>query len=147
MVQTPVGAKCRACAQVRRLPMFELGPIDYLKVSGIALGAAIGCGVALTLMLGMVPFLGILRLLLMAGLGYVVSEAILKFSRKRGNVVGIIAALAAVIGVIVGPAALFIVGGGNPVLALVVAASLAFRDLWSILSLAVAAAVAYSRVR
>src|SRR6478672_1827075 len=58
MIQTPVGARCRQCAQLRKLPMFELRPLDYLKAIGAALGASIACGVVLALVLQMVPFLG-----------------------------------------------------------------------------------------
>ena len=147
LIQTPVGSRCRECAQLRRLPMFVLGPLDYLKVIGVALGASIACGIALALVLQLVPFLGILRFFLMAGLGYTVAEAVTRFTRKQGKVVGIVAGLSAVIGVIVGSAALYMVGGANVVLAFMAASASAVLPLWNLLGLVVAAFMAYSRTR
>jgi hypothetical protein len=147
MIQSPVGARCRACAQIRKLPMFVLSPADYLKAIGTALGASIVCGAVVALALHLAPFLGILRFFLMAGLGYAVAEAMLRFTRKRGTVVGAIAGIAVVIGVIVGQALFFLVGGADPVLAFMVATATAILPIWSLLGVVVAAAVAFSRVR
>jgi hypothetical protein len=147
MIQTPVGARCRTCARIRKLPMFVLSPTDYLKAIGTALAASIVCGAVVTLVLHLAPFLGILRFFLMAGLGYAVAEALLRFTRKRGTVVGVIAGLAVVIGVIVGQAAFFLLGGADPVLAFMVAAATAILPVWSLLGVVVAAVVAFSRVR
>jgi hypothetical protein len=46
MIQTPVGARCRQCAGLRRLPMFDVRPLDLVKgflsaVAASAAGAAI----------------------------------------------------------------------------------------------------------
>ena len=38
LVQTPVGARCRKCAGLRRLPTYEIAPQQYLKAVGVALG-------------------------------------------------------------------------------------------------------------
>src|SRR4051794_30384093 len=51
LIQTPVGSRCRQCAQLRRLPMFVLGPLDYLKAIGAALGVSVACGIAVALVL------------------------------------------------------------------------------------------------
>ena len=45
MVQTPVGFRCRECADVRRLPTYELTPPQYLKAVGVGLGLAIVIGI------------------------------------------------------------------------------------------------------
>src|SRR3954465_11602507 len=60
LIQTPVGARCRDCAQLRKLPMFQVGPVDYLRGAGGGLAAAIGGGLALTFLQRLVPFVGFL---------------------------------------------------------------------------------------
>jgi hypothetical protein len=57
MVQTPVGARCRECAQLRRPPMYSLGPASVARVAG----AAVGVGAAVGLVWGLlVPGFGLL---------------------------------------------------------------------------------------
>src|SRR4051812_8829736 len=148
LIQTPVGSRCRPCARIRKLPIFVLSPLDYLKAVGAALIASVVAGAVLALLLQMAPFLGILRFFLMAGLGYVVGEAVSRCTgRKRGNVLGVIAGIAVVIGVIVGQAVFFMSTGGDAVLAFPVAVASAVLPIWSLLGLVVAAAVAFSRAR
>jgi hypothetical protein len=147
LIQTPVGSRCRTCAHIKKLPMFTLSPLDFLTVTGIALAASIVCGVVVAFALHLAPFLGILRFFLMAGLGYAVGEALLRFTRKRGTIVGVIAGLSVVVGVIVGQAAFFVLGGADPVLAIAVSAFQSFLSIWSLLYLAVAAVIAFTRVR
>jgi hypothetical protein len=148
LIATPVGSRCRDCAQLRRLPMFVLGPVDYLKAIGAGLGSAILAGIVLARVLHLVPFLGFLRFFLMAGFGYVVGEAVSRLTgNKQGNILGIIAGLAVVVGAIVGQAVFYIANGANPMLALSVAFATAVFQIWSLLGLVVAAAVAFSRAR
>lgn len=45
LVMTPVGAKCRRCARVRRLPTFDLSPVVLVA----AILASVGGGIALGL--------------------------------------------------------------------------------------------------
>jgi hypothetical protein len=148
MIQTPVGARCRQCAQLRKLPMFELRPLDYLRAIGAALGASIVCGVVLALVLQMVPFLGFLRFFLMVGVGYVVGDAVTRLAnRKRGTVVGVIAGVSVPIGLILGQAGIYIAGGAFPLLAITVAIATNLVSIWSLFGMVVAAVVAYMRVR
>lgn len=148
LIQTPVGARCRACARLRRLPMFEVGPRDYLRGIGAGLGAGYGGGLVLTLVQAMVPFFGFLGLLLMLGFGYVVGEAVSRATRsKRGNGLGAVAAIAVPLGLIAARATLFIVGGVPPSVAFAGAAASVFGSLWAFLGVLVAAGLAYSRVR
>lgn len=152
MIQTPVGSRCRDCAQLRKLPMFVLRPKDYLKAIGASLGAGIGTAIVLTLILALVPFAGFLRLFLMAGFGYVVGEAVSKATgNKSGNILGVIAALGVPLGLILGQAGFFMVNGVPPVLALEAATAVffreSFRQIWSLFGLAVAAFIAFSRGR
>lgn len=148
MIQTPVGARCRACANIKKLPMFQVGPLGYLRAVGGALGAAIGGALALRLLQVMVPALGFLGILLMVGLGYIVGEATsLATGRKRGTALGIIAAVALPVGLIVARASIFVVGGADPLLGILVAAASLLSPIWTLLAVAVGAFVAYTRVR
>jgi hypothetical protein len=128
--------------------MFELRPLDYLKAIGAALGASIVCGVVLALALQMVPFLGFLRFFLMVGVGYVVGDAVTRLTRgKRGTTVAVIAGASVPIGLILGQAGLYIVGGAYPLLAITVAVATHLLQIWSLFGVVVAAVVAYMRVR
>ena len=91
VIQTPVGGRCKECAQLQRLPQYQATP-RYL-VRGI--GAAVGMGLALGLGLGVafgtpvVPFVfwWILMPVGLAGSGYAVGRAVsASTNRKRGPV-------------------------------------------------------------
>lgn len=148
LIQTPVGARCRECARLRRLPMFEVGPLDYLKGIGAGLAASYGAGLVLTLALAAVPYLGIVGLLLLLGLGYIVGEAVSRATRlKRGTGLGIVAALAVPVGLILGRATLLTLAGAPLQAALVGGVVSLAGSLWAFFGLLVAAAIAYTRVR
>ena len=40
LIQTLVGARCRDCAQLRKLPMFDVRPLDYPRAIGGGLAAS-----------------------------------------------------------------------------------------------------------
>ena len=149
LIQTPVGAKCRDCAQLRRLPMFDIKPLDYLK--GISGGLAAGIGGALLMIFVQlnVPFLGIFGLMMVAGVGYGVGEAINRVTRgKRGIWLASIAALCVPVGLILAWALVFMFQGADPVLAMIAGAARVMRGgLWALLSIGFGAAIAYFRVR
>ena len=89
VVLTPVGARCRRCANPRRLPTFEVPPTFYLRATAAALGVAVVGGVLAGLLRGVVPLAG---LLLPLALGYLVGEAVsLSVNRKRGTGLKVIA--------------------------------------------------------
>ena len=46
MVQTPVGARCPDCAQVRRIPTYNLGRQTFVMAIGAALVGGIAVGIA-----------------------------------------------------------------------------------------------------
>lgn len=46
LVHTPVGARCRECANVRRLPVYNVSGGLLLRAAGSAAGAGIAIGVA-----------------------------------------------------------------------------------------------------
>jgi hypothetical protein len=75
-IQTPVGARCPTCARVKRFAML-LKPRELARAIGYGIGAA----AAGTLILGFIPFLGLIGWAL---LGFVVAEAVsVGANRKR----------------------------------------------------------------
>jgi len=97
LVHTPVGARCPTCANVRKLPQYQISA-PYLARG---FGAGIGVGGALGLVWGAVlpfsPFL-LLAALVGLGLGYGVGEAV-SFATNRKS--GPPLQAAAVLGVLV----------------------------------------------
>lgn len=93
LVYTPVGGRCRSCAQLRPLPLFQVSPLQYAK----AAGAAVGIGAVLGAVWGAVPTVplgNLLSLLLAGGVGYLVGEGVSwAVNRKRGRGLQVIAGL------------------------------------------------------
>ena len=84
MVQTPVGARCRDCARLYKLPTFRVSGIYYLRAAGAALGVAIVTGILWGVIETFLPFY-LLNLFLAAGVGYAIGEVTsLAVNRKRG---------------------------------------------------------------
>ncbi len=107
MVQTPVGARCRKCAGLRRLPTYEITPQHYLRALGVGLGLSIVLGIVWGLLWPYVPWL-ILDVLLAAGVGYAVGEVLgLSVNRKRGRVLEVIGGLCVVFSYVVANVGLY----------------------------------------
>jgi hypothetical protein len=135
MVQTPVGARCRDCAQLRRPPMYTLDTVSILRV----FGAALGVGAAVGLLWGLlVPGFGLLGFFLIFigmfagyGMANVVEWA---GGRKRGPLVQAAAVAGIVLAYVVRNLALtespFIV-----------------NDIWGLIFVGIAAVVAWNRLR
>ncbi len=101
LVQTPVGARCRDCAQLYRLPIYRVSTQYYLRAVGTGLGMAIVCGIVWGVVRGVVPFF-YLNFLLAAGAGYAVGEVVsLSVNRKRGTGLAVVAGTAVVISYLV----------------------------------------------
>jgi len=97
MVQTPVGARCRDCARLYKLPTYSISTQYYLRAIGTGLGMAIVLGIVWAVISGFVPFF-YLNLLLAAGAGYAIGEVVsLSANRKRGKGLATIAGVAVVI--------------------------------------------------
>lgn len=96
MVQTPVGVRCKPCAQLRRLPQFDVGPRLLLTSTA----AGIATSALLWFFVSFIPFLGFfLGILVGAGVGEVMS----RLARRRvtrtleaGAVLSVVAGMAAV---------------------------------------------------
>ncbi|MFH1646940.1 MAG: B-box zinc finger protein [Chloroflexota bacterium] len=85
MVQTPVGARCRECARLYKLPTFRVSGTYYLRAGGAALGSAVVTGLIWGVLDSILPFF-LLSLVLAAAVGYAVGEAVsFSVNRKRGR--------------------------------------------------------------
>src|SRR5437764_2631932 len=73
MIYTPVGVRCRDCAQLRRLPQYTLTPRVYVRVLPIAAALALICGFLLSL----VPRLGLLAGIV---IGFLVGDVLRRVS-------------------------------------------------------------------
>jgi len=101
MVQTPVGARCRDCAKLYKLPTYRVSAKYYLRAISTALGMAIVCGVVWGVVRGFVPFF-YLNLLLAPGAGYAIGEVVsISVNRKRGKGLAMVAGIAVAISYLV----------------------------------------------
>ena len=101
IVQTPVGARCRDCAKLYKLPTYRVSAKYYLRAISTALGMAIVCGVVWGVVRGFVPFF-YLNLLLAPGAGYAIGEVVgLSVNRKRGTGLATVAGIAVAISYLV----------------------------------------------
>ena len=136
LVQTPVGARCRQCAGVRRLPTFEVSPAYAARGAGASLvtGAVVGAVWAglLSHNLGVV---GYFVFFVALGIGYAVGEAVSwATNRKRGPALQGIA----VAGVVEAYLIRNLLEGS---------AIIPSNDFWGYILVAVAAIVAVGRLR
>jgi len=101
LVHTPVGARCRECANLRKLPQFVISPAFLLRGGGAALGA----GVALGGLWGvLIPFQAgfFFGFLVGLGLGYAVGEAVsVATNRKAGPPLQALAAAGVIVAYLV----------------------------------------------
>jgi hypothetical protein len=100
-VHTPVGARCRDCAQVRRVPTYEV-PLPFLTraiAAAVVSGAALGVAWRVLFPFGFGFFFGFFVAL---GLGYAVAESVSRATnRKRGPPLQAVAALGVVLAYLV----------------------------------------------
>jgi hypothetical protein len=84
LVQTPVGARCRVCANVRTLPTFNVTPVYFARGQAAALASGVVVGAIWAYLIPV--FLGLfLAIFIGMGLGWAVSESVaLATNRKRG---------------------------------------------------------------
>jgi hypothetical protein len=97
LVQTPVGARCRDCAGLYKLPTYRVSPVYYLRAAGAALGTGAALGAAWGF-LGKFFATGFFSLLIAAGIGWVIGEVTgLATNRKRGLWLAVIGGIAVVV--------------------------------------------------
>lgn len=82
-VFTDVGARCPTCAPRRKLPQFEIGPAHLLR----AATAGIGGGAALGAIWGLIlpGRILIFTILVAAGIGYLVAEAVSRATNRKAG--------------------------------------------------------------
>jgi hypothetical protein len=141
LYQTPVGARCRECANIRRLPMYQISAAYLARGAGAALFA----GVALGGLWGVfVPFGGLFLLGLLAGLGvgYAVGEAVSQATnRKAGPPLQALAATGVVVAYLVRDAILASAWKGVGI------GDIITNDLGGMIALVIGVVVAMGRVR
>ncbi len=133
MVQTPVGARCRECAKLYKLPTYHVSTIYYLRAIGTALGMGAVGGVLWWLVdIFLFFYIG---LILAAGIGYVIGELVsISVNRKRSPWLAGIAGVGVVISYLV---SIFLPGG----------LIIGLRILFDLLAVAVGIYIAVTRLR
>lgn len=83
LVQTPVGARCRDCAGVRRLPTYNVTPLMMLRALGAGFAAAAGIGGVWGYLLSATGTYGFFVIFIGLGIGWLISEAISAATNRR----------------------------------------------------------------
>ena len=141
LYHTPVGARCRECANIRRLPQYQISAPYLLRGAGAALAAGLILGGIWGLFL---PFGGFLFFLLLVGLGlgYGVGEAVsVATNRKAGPPLQAIAAAGVVLAYLVRSAILASAFRGIDL------GDIVSNDLSGYIAVAIGVAMAIGRVR
>jgi hypothetical protein len=90
-VQTPVGYRCPDCAQLRRLPQFDVGGVMLLRSAAAGLAVSLVAWFLVSLVVFLSFFLSFL-------VGAAVGEVMSRLSRRRSNLLLEAAAVLAVAG-------------------------------------------------
>ena len=98
MVQTPVGARCPKCAALKKLPVYEISTIFYIRAIAAGLATAAVSGAIWPF----IPLGGFFLFFIALVIGYVVGEGIsLAVNRKRGPGLQIIAGISVVVSYVI----------------------------------------------
>jgi uncharacterized membrane protein len=93
-VQTPVGLRCPKCAALKKLPVFEISTIFYIRGIAAGLAAAAASGAIWPY----IPLGGFFLFFIALVVGYLIGEAVsLAVNRKRGPGLQIIAGVSVVV--------------------------------------------------
>jgi hypothetical protein len=137
MVQTPVGARCRECARLRRIPTYNITPVQYAKAIAAALVLSIVTGIVWSQLQDWLSFL-YLDFILALLIGYAIGELVsMSINKRRGTKLQVVAGLAVVLSYIASRSDL--VDGSIKI----------FVDfnVWSLFALFVGVVVAINRLR
>lgn len=111
LVQTPVGARCRECAQLRRLPIFNLTPALFLRALGVGTLVAVIIGALWSAL----PQLGFISVFLGAIAGFLIGSAVSRAANRRRSVyLKVVAALCFVLAYVVSEVGGILVVTGSP---------------------------------
>jgi hypothetical protein len=136
LVQTPVGARCRDCANLRRIPTYDVRPHFLLRaaVAAAVVGAALG-GIWYLLSPARRGAVAYVALFIALAIGYGIGETVSWVTnRKRGPTLQGIAAAGVVLAYVVRNVA----GGGAPI---------ASNDVFGYVTVGLAIVVAIGRLR
>ncbi|MFC2069306.1 hypothetical protein ACFLTP_09935 [Chloroflexota bacterium] len=135
MVQTPVGARCTQCAQLCKLPTFQVSAKYYLRAIGAGLGISIISGLVWGTIDWVIPVFSF-NLLLAPAAGYAIGEVTsLSVNRKRSTGLAIVGSMAVTVAYVL----TFTFPGGFPIGL--------FHILYQLLALALGIWVAVTRLR
>ncbi|GEM_PF-125036 len=84
IVQTPVGGRCKECANMKRLPIFEVSAQNYAKAVVLAFLASLVLG----FIWASLPFRGYFSFIVSAGVGYALGELV-SYAASRKSSVGL----------------------------------------------------------
>ncbi len=139
LVQTPVGSRCRKCANIRKLPVFDVPKTFYIR----ALAAGLVSAGILGAIWHYIPSGGWFLFLIAAGVGYGIGEIIsLSVNRKRGRLLQAIAAVSVIVSYMVKSVILAPNTGFNDALL-----DLSYGLPFGIFALAIGIMVAIARLR
>lgn len=111
LIQTPVGARCRDCAQLRRLPIFNLTPLLFFRALGVGALVAIVIGVLWSAL----PQLGFLSVFLGAITGFLIGSAVSRAANRRRSVyLKVVAALCFVLAYVIAEVGGLLLVTGSP---------------------------------
>lgn len=150
-VRHPVGLRCQECAQLRRLPIYEVAPRHYVLGLTAGLAAAMLAGLAFTLVRGIVFgfFFGFFLLLLAgpAAGGFVAQAMNRATGYRKGTGLAVMAALAIALGYLLGTGLLVLVVGWLEFGTLVIPSLHIFADPLALLYLLLAGGSAAALLR
>jgi hypothetical protein len=146
VVQTPVGMRCRECANFRRAPIYDVRPARLAAAAAAGILTAVFGGSIFFMVVG--PFM----IWLSPVFGYAIGEVVsLAANRKRGPSLQLVAFVSIVLGAILGKYGPFLLaavfGPSSIALAWSIVAQNLGRDIWLMLFTAIALVVGLSRVR
>lgn len=146
-VRHPVGLRCRECAQLRRLPIYEVAPRHYVLGLAAGLAAATLAGLAFTLVRGIVFGFFLLLLAGPAAGGFVAQAMNRATGYRKGTGLALMAAVVIALGYLVGAGLFVLVIGFLEFGTLVIPSTQIFADPLALLYLILAAGSAAALLR
>ncbi len=141
-IRTPVGVRCRECAQLRRPPMYAVGPLHYLLAAAVALPVSFLAGLVMQQIGWFFAFF------IGGAVGGLIGEVVYRATRKRGTGLAWVVSGCILIGALASAASLIAFLPGVSLAALLnpqVLLSLVMRS--NVVYVVLAIAAAFARLR
>jgi hypothetical protein len=140
LVHTPVGARCRECANIRRIPAYNLSASVYVRAIAAAMGVGAATGVAWWLF-NALTYGGIFVFVVGIGMGYAVGETVsLAANRRAGPPLQVIAVAGVILAYAVRTGLLIVVDDWT-------LSALRVIDAFALVAVALAGFIAVQRLR